>query len=421
MSNTLGSPTLYLTYTGLTEPLGKSQVLPYVIGLGGRGYNVHVLSFEKSETPLTFAKWNAPEVRSFALRYHKWPSIPATALDVAQGMAATALFDLLGGIKLVHVRSYVPALMALPWTRFRDLPFLFDMRGLWPDERIESGAWRREDPSYRAAKHIERILLRQSTAVTVLTESMRRYLREEYPHRSEIRAPIWVIPTCTDLELFRPDAPPHVETANALGSARVLAYIGSLSGRYLPEEMAKFYLYWRKPSIPSRFLVVSRQAPASIRAILSSAGAESELVHCTADRQEVPGLLRCANAGIFLYREGLSTRGTSPTKAGEMLACGLPVAGNAVGDVDRILRGSGAGVIVHGTDDGSLAAAAAELSALESEPDTSVRARRLAETWFSLQRGIDAYAALYEAIMMGGSGQLGDATWPNHEMAKPPQ
>lgn len=420
MSNTLGSTVLYLTYTGLTEPLGKSQVLPYVVGLGGRGYKLSVLSFEKQESPLAFAKSSAPRVRLFALRYHKWPSLPATALDVAQGLAATALFDLFGGISLVHVRSYVPALMAMPWARLRNLPFLFDMRGMWPDERIEAGAWRREDPTYRAAKRIERMLLRHSTAITVLTESMRRYLRQEYPYRSEIRAPIWVIPTCVDLELFRPDAPAHVQTAKLLGSARVLAYIGSLSGRYLPEEMAKFYLYWRKPGIPCRFLVVSRQEPTAIRAILSAAGTGSELVHCTAERQDVPGLLRCANAGIFFYRDGLSTRGTSPTKIGEMLACGLPVAGNAVGDVDRILRGSAAGVVVGGTDDASLSAAAAELSALERDAETSARARRVAETWFSLRNGIDAYAALYEAIMSGVSGQLGDAMWPTRETVEAP-
>ena len=41
---------LYLSHTGLTEPLGRSQVLPYVLGLARRGWDFTILSFEKPES-----------------------------------------------------------------------------------------------------------------------------------------------------------------------------------------------------------------------------------------------------------------------------------------------------------------------------------------------------------------------------------
>ena len=41
---------LYVSHNGLTEPLGRRQVLPYVAGLAARGFDVTVVSYEKAET-----------------------------------------------------------------------------------------------------------------------------------------------------------------------------------------------------------------------------------------------------------------------------------------------------------------------------------------------------------------------------------
>jgi hypothetical protein len=40
---------LYITYDGMTDPLGQSQVLPYLCGLAKEGYQFTILSFEKKE------------------------------------------------------------------------------------------------------------------------------------------------------------------------------------------------------------------------------------------------------------------------------------------------------------------------------------------------------------------------------------
>ena len=40
---------LYITYDGLTDPLGASQVLPYLSGMADAGIKFTVISFEKKE------------------------------------------------------------------------------------------------------------------------------------------------------------------------------------------------------------------------------------------------------------------------------------------------------------------------------------------------------------------------------------
>ena len=39
---------LYLSYDGISDPLGQSQVLPYLKGLARLGHKIHLISFEKN-------------------------------------------------------------------------------------------------------------------------------------------------------------------------------------------------------------------------------------------------------------------------------------------------------------------------------------------------------------------------------------
>ena len=38
---------LYITFDGITDPLGRSQILPYLTGLSKMGHTIHILSQEK--------------------------------------------------------------------------------------------------------------------------------------------------------------------------------------------------------------------------------------------------------------------------------------------------------------------------------------------------------------------------------------
>ncbi|MDB9775315.1 hypothetical protein OAB47_03690 [Vicingaceae bacterium] len=40
---------LYISYDGLTDPLGQSQIIPYLSGLSVKGYRITILSNEKKE------------------------------------------------------------------------------------------------------------------------------------------------------------------------------------------------------------------------------------------------------------------------------------------------------------------------------------------------------------------------------------
>ncbi|MGO9062625.1 MAG: hypothetical protein ACLQU2_35460 [Candidatus Binataceae bacterium] len=134
---------LYISYDGIMEPLGYSQVLQYLKRLAP-GRRIALLTYEK---PADLADRRrrarlAGEVRAagikwIALRYHKRPSALATLYDLLLGTVVSVCFATTGRVRIVHARSYVPSVIAVAMKKFLGLRFVFDMRGFWADERVE--------------------------------------------------------------------------------------------------------------------------------------------------------------------------------------------------------------------------------------------------------------------------------------------
>ena len=76
---------------------------------------------------------------------------------------------------MVHCRSYIPARVGLALKRRFGVRFLFDMRGFWPDEKVEGNNWNLANPLYAAVyryfKRLESRLLRGADHIVSLTEA----------------------------------------------------------------------------------------------------------------------------------------------------------------------------------------------------------------------------------------------------------
>ena len=405
---------LYISYDGLAEALGQSQVLPYVRGLRRLGHSFDVLSFEKSPDPLAWRQNIEPGIRWTGLRYHRKPTLPATAFDISWGVVAGAFAG--SNVELVHCRSYVAATIGLVISKILRVPLLFDMRGLWPEERADAGLWRRDSTAYRSAKQMEGVLLRSAAGVVVLTNAMRDFLRQHYGQ--QIKGRIDVIPTCCDLDLFSPEAEPDPALAAAVGDAHALIYLGTLAERNLVDETAEFYLAWRKVVGKAKFIILSRDLPEAFVTKLRSVGAETEIIHQQRPRDQVPRAIQTAKAGIFMYRGSMATKGVAPTKLGELLGCGKPVVGNAsVGDVSRVIS-SDVGALLKTFSAEAMLKAAEQLAQCAANEDTTGRCVKLAQEWFSLEHGLQAFGALYTSLgqrnpqMIGTSEAAEDRAWP---------
>jgi glycosyltransferase involved in cell wall biosynthesis len=390
-----GSGILYISYDGMLEPLGQSQVLAYLEHLA-RDHRIHLISFEKPEdfTPAASeAMRRRIRDRGIAwhpLRYHRNPSALATAWDIAIGGLVATWLVLRHRLRIVHARSYVAALMALPLKRLLGRLFLFDMRGFWADERVDGGIWPKGGRLYRTAKALERRFLLAADAVVTLTEASAAEIRR-FPYLQGRTPPITVIPTCADLARFqRVPAPPHPFTFGFVGATTWAQFDGVLAvykaiATLLPE---------------ARLLVVNRGEHEYVRERLSAAGIGEERVELvSASHGDMPALVARMDAAAAIRRPAYSQLACAPTKLAEYLGCGVPALVNpGIGDVVEIVEADRTGIVLAALDDQSIAKAAASLVALAREPGIAERCVAAAHRRFSLLDGVERYRALYAKL-----------------------
>src|SRR5262245_31950341 len=313
---------LYLCYYNITEPLVQTQVVAYLRELARCGVEIHLLTFEKERLDPSKQSRIREELRCegiewYSLRYHRWPSLPATLYDITLGAVRALSICTRHGIPLVHGRSHVGAAMAWPGKWLRGATLLCDVRGLLADEGADVGHWSRGGLKYRLTKAIERLLLREADALVVLTKVIRADLMaSEAVQRG--RAPdIQVIPCCVPVERFAVDKRLRQVERHRRGWAgrRVLSYVGKLGTWYLVEEMARFFAVLRQEDSRSFFQVLTQSEPTSIRRALHHAGVPSEDFDIgRVEPEEVARVLCAADAGISFIRTCYSKRSSSPTK-----------------------------------------------------------------------------------------------------------
>lgn len=394
--------TLYVSYTGLMDPLGQSQVLQYVLALAV-DHQMTLLTFEKPENLKDSERYNKLKQRceSHGVNWHTltWnnkPPLVGTMFDIAKGARRAVKLARASEADVVHCRSYIASLMGLAVKRKTGARFIFDMRGFWPDERVDGGIWSRRSAPYRVFKTVERRLFLAADHVVSLTKSgVSEFSAFEY--LSGVVPPVSVIPTCTNLELFKNHQVPR--------AGFTLGYIGSVGSWYMFEDVAIAVRRLFDRRADARFLVINKGGHEKIRAELQAAGVDMNRVEIReAAFDEVGEQVSRMDAGIFFIKPAWSKRASCPTRMGEFLACGKPcLANEGVGDVREDFAATNTGITlpvneVGGVDLTDLDTAIERLLTLAQEPGIAQRCRSAAEERFSLDGGVAEYSRIYQKL-----------------------
>lgn len=394
---------LYISYDGMLEPLGQSQVLSYLEKLAVH-HKIHLISFEKHSDWMQLDNRQSMQVainnagiKWYPLRYHKCPSSLATSYDIFHGIAVATLICHRKKIELVHARSYVPCVVALVLKRLFGLKYIFDMRGFWVDERTDGSLWKEKGRMYRLAKWFERRLLLSADCVISLTKSgvdeMRKfsYLKSRMPYFKVIR-------TCANLDLFRPDT--TTTDINIRNRTFTLGYVGSVGVWYLFDEVLMFFMLIQKMMPDAKMYILNRGDHAYIIDRINHFGISRTSVEIDrADYSDVACSMKKMDAGIFFIKPVYSKLASSPTKLAEFLACGIPCVSNTnVGDMEEIIVGEKVGVCADGFSEKTLSECAEKLIQLSQHSDIKKRCRNVAKKYFSLDDGVMEYDSIYRLM-----------------------
>jgi glycosyltransferase involved in cell wall biosynthesis len=399
---------LYISYDGMTDQLGQSQVIPYLVALSKKGYNISVLSFEKKSA----FKHKQASIHQLLQPYNiKWihplyhKSIAGTFFDFLKGTTIVWYHLMFKHVKLVHCRGhYLTSLMAYPWLRLLPLNrYIFDMRGFWADERVEGGLWDLDNKLHRKLFHffksVEKKCLHRADSIITLTQKAKVFLNSQYDSLNSIS----VIPCCTDLDLF--NIPSSEVRTNYRESLKlkdnfVLLYLGSLGTWYMLDEMIHFFSILKQKENDAHFLFLTNDDAQQIYHKLDAYENlnRTDITVLASERKEVPNFMAACDASIFFIKPTFSKSASSPTKHGELLGCGLPIVCNTnIGDLDEIIKKTSSGILVNSFSGKNYALAIEQLLQFKNK-DKSVL-RNTAVKYYSLKDGVEKYSTIYNSLL----------------------
>jgi len=404
------SKVLYISYDGMTDPLGQSQVIPYLQEFSQHGFQVTVLSFEKKARfqkneeiirailEKSGIEWKPLAFSSKIPFFSKWYDLRQLR-NTAVSLYKKYKYD------LVHCRSYVAADAGLLLKLKYNVPFLFDMRGFWVDERVDNGQWKLSNPLYsflyKTYKKKEKAFLKKCSHIISLTNKGKEELINSY---GVDEGKITVIPCCVDLEHFnykKIDAGKINSLKQQWGidrECKILSYLGSLGGWYLTEEMMDFFSQLKVKYPDAKFIFITHDDRKKIHqlAIDKTLQPEDIIVH-PASRSEVPLFLSLSNWSIFFIKDAYSKKASSPTKQGEIMAMGIPLICNDIGDTGKIIEVSETGLVVEKFTEGEYKRVVNRLSELSNIDKELIR--EAAFQHYDLLKGSSDYITVYKKIL----------------------
>ena len=400
---------LYLTYNGLADHIGQAQILPYLQATAERGHEIHVVSFEKNKNTAVVAELgNAAANRGITFHPQTFTSFPPLLSKVrdsknltrsALKLASNHSFD------LVHCRSYVPSIGGCEVKQKHGTPFVFDMRGLWPDQRREGGRWQSSNPIYRQLyqrwKKREANFISQADWIVSLTDVCKTEIESWDSYRG---APISVCPCSVDTKSFSPRDPSRRQAVRErLGVAPetfLLMYMGSLGSVYLLKEMFAFFQAMKQLKGDCKFLFLGQHKSDRLLKSAKEHGfdfASEDILSANSKREDIPDFCAAADAGICFITPTYSSLGVSPTKFGEYLACGLPAIINPkIGDTEEILTQLSGGVVVPSFGEQALLAAAESVLRFDQIDRSQLAAK--AKSLVDIGQAIDRYDEIYRSF-----------------------
>ncbi|MBA3900872.1 MAG: glycosyltransferase, partial [Bacteroidetes bacterium] len=377
---------IFISFDGMTDPLGQSQVIPYLIGLSEAGYKIGIISCEK---PHNYILNQANIKQILSEKGINWYPIPySTGVPVfsqyynfARLKSKAEELAVKHQVKLIHCRSYLSALIGLQLQKKFGIKWIFDMRGFWADERIDGNIWRKSNfihhRLYVFFKNKELEFLNNASHIISLTQQAKEEILT-WKNIIITEDKFTIIPCSTDLSLFS-NPSGQVKNTNF-----TLSYLGSIGTWYMLREMLDFFKILLKKIPEAEFLFVTKDDPNLIYSeALKTEIPSSKIKVKAAGRNEVPGLISQSHLSIFFIKPAYSKKASSPTKLGELLSLGIPIITNkGIGDVDKVLREENVGILINSFTNNDYQDAVNEIeNALIVPPE---RLRAVAKRHFSL-------------------------------------
>ncbi len=325
------------------------------------------------------------DVRSVRVKYSNYMSYPRRMWAFVMFMLGSTWTALRAPHPDVVYATSTPLTVGIPGvlaSRLRGVPFVFEVRDLWPEAAIQMGAIKRDGLLARWAKWLERGLYRAASRVVCCSPGMAEGVK------AEGKAPdrVHVVPNSADLDLFHPgEKDAGLVAEHGLSDKFVVGYTGAIGPSnaveaHLPAAARILHERGRDDIV---FLVVGdgKRLPALRDAV---DGLPNVVLTGSLPKKDVPRVTRTADVLLVLFADVDILGMNSPNKFFDAMASGRPVIVNSAGWTKGLVEDNDCGCYARAGDGEALAACILRMADDRATLERmGGNARRLAEERFS--------------------------------------
>lgn len=294
-----------------------------------------------------------------------WPLPNRKAHERMRNYASFCVSAALRGLTLprpdVIIASSPQLLVGLSgwWLAFsRQIPFIFEVRDLWPESLAAVGAGREDSLLHQGLGKIAKFLYDHANLIVVVSPAFKDHLIRRWRVPAE---KIAVVENGVETDLFSPaaaDARDALRERLGLQSKFLVAYIGTLGNAHgletLLEAAAK--LLRQNPKIV--FLLIGEGAEKDrIKGHAQSRGLTNIKFLDQQPRENIPAFISAADVCLVLLKKTEVFKTVIPTKMLEFMSCERPLILGVDGQARQIVEDAQAGLVIEPENSEALARA----------------------------------------------------------------
>jgi glycosyltransferase involved in cell wall biosynthesis len=245
--------------------------------------------------------------------------------------------------------------------RWKRVPFVFEVRDLWPESLAAVGAGSENSLLHRSLGAVASFLYRKSSHIVVVTPAFKDHLVQHWqlpPSR------ISVIENGVEAELFSPgQTGDEIRRSLDLEGKFVVCYIGTMGMAHGLDTLidAATTLQSTRPDI--LFLLVGEGSDKErIQALANTRGLPNLRFVDQQPRATIPSFIAASDVCVVMLKKTDLFKTVIPTKMLEFMSCARPVILGVEGQARKILAEARAGIAIEPESVASLAQAVVDLA-----------------------------------------------------------
>ena len=251
------------------------------------------------------------------------------------------------------------------WIAFaRRIPFVFEVRDLWPESLVAVGVGDQDSLLHQALAGVAEFLYQKSDRIVVVTPAFKEHLIARWRVPAE---KIDVVENGVETDLFTSNSDAANESLRSkLGteSKFLVSYIGTIGNAHGLETLLDAAAMLQKRSPAVQFLLIGEGAEKErIKNLAQARGLVNVQFLDQQPRENIPAFIQASDACLVLLKRTDVFKTVIPTKMLEFMSCARPVILGVEGQARQIVEAAGCGLAIEPENAEALANAVMRLAA----------------------------------------------------------